>query len=514
MSKINNILVSVFTILILMSIAMCTASAQASTTISIASQTVNATGDTVTVPIMANNITNVAAYTISLTYDPKVVVVDSVGAGDLGGVTKVINNVTGVTQMSAFSTTPLSGNVILANIVLRAVGTAGQASPLTLSITTLSDDNGNSIPADVNNGVFSIAAPNVLNISASPNQVTVGTPTDVVFTVTSNGIAVNGATVTLSGVASGSNTTDVNGNTVINVNATGVGSITATASMTGYTDGTTTVSASQTPPPTKLDISANPTQVTVGIPAKVIFTVTSNGSPIKNAMVKLSGMATGSGKTNAKGIVAINVYAKNKGTITATASMTGYTDGTTTVAAIPPPTLSISANPTQVTVGTSTKVTFTVTSNGSSVKNAIVILSGVANGIGKTNANGIVTINVYAKNKGVITATTSMIGYTSGTTTVTAIKPPALSISANPTQVIVDTSTKVTFTVTSNGSSIKNAMVILSGAAYGSGKTNANGIVVINVYAKNKGTIIATASLTGYMSGTTKVSVVSRGHGR
>ena len=125
MSKINNILVSVFTILILMSIAMCTASAQASTTISIASQTVNATGDTVTVPIMANNITNVAAYTISLTYDPKVVVVDSVGAGDLGGVTKVINNVTGVTQMSAFSTTPLSGNVILANIVLRAVGTAG-----------------------------------------------------------------------------------------------------------------------------------------------------------------------------------------------------------------------------------------------------------------------------------------------------------------------------------------------------------------------------------------------------
>jgi hypothetical protein len=332
--------------------------------------------------------------------------------------------------------------------------------------------------------------------------------------VTSNGIAVNGATVTLSGVASGSNTTDVNGNTVINVNATGVGSITATASMTGYTDGTTTVSASQTPPPTKLDISANPTQVTVGIPAKVIFTVTSNGSPIKNAMVKLSGMATGSGKTNAKGIVAIIVYAKNKGTITATASMIGYTDGTTTVAAIPPPALSISANPTQVTVGTSTKVTFTVTSNGSSVKNAIVILSGVANGIGKTNANGIVTINVYAKNKGVITATASMIGYTSGTTTVTAIKPPALSISANPTQVTVGTPTKVTFTVTSNGSPIKNAMVILSGAAYGSGKTNANGIVAINVYAKNKGTITATASMIGYTSGTTKVSVVSRGHGR
>jgi hypothetical protein len=241
MTKLNNILISVFTILMLASITICAAST--STTINIASQTVNVTGDTVIVPIMANNITNVAAYTISMTYNRTVVVVDSVGAGALGGVTKVIDNVTGVTQMSAFSTTPLSGNVILANIVLRAVGTAGQTSPLTLSITTLSDDNGNTIPANVDNGTFSVAtlAIPILDISVSPTSVTTGVPTKVTFTVTSNGSAINGATVTMSGNATGSNTTDVNGNTVINVNATGVGSITATTSMTGYTSGTASI---------------------------------------------------------------------------------------------------------------------------------------------------------------------------------------------------------------------------------------------------------------------------------
>jgi hypothetical protein len=135
---------------------------------------------------MANNITNVAAYTISLTYNPAIVVVDSVGAGALGGVTTVINNVTGVTQMSAFSTTPQSGNVILANVTLRAVGTAGQTSPLTLTVTTLSDNNGNTIPAIVNNGTFSIAkSPPVLttiNVAPANSSVTVGNTTTFIAT--------------------------------------------------------------------------------------------------------------------------------------------------------------------------------------------------------------------------------------------------------------------------------------------------------------------------------------------
>jgi hypothetical protein len=240
MTKLNNILISVFAILMLTSITI--GAASTSTTVSIASQTA-ASGSTVTVPIMANNITNVAAYTISLTYDSNVIVVDNVGAGTLGEVTTSINNITGETQMSAFSTTPQSGNIILANVSLRAVGTIGQTSPLTLSITILSDDNGNTIPATVDNGTFSVATSAIptLDISASPTSVTTGVPTKVTFTVTSNGIVVNGATVTMIGNATGSNTTDINGNAVVIVNATGEDPIIATASMTGYTSGTASI---------------------------------------------------------------------------------------------------------------------------------------------------------------------------------------------------------------------------------------------------------------------------------
>ncbi len=83
-----------------------------------------------------------------------------------------------------------------------------------------------------------------LSISASPTTVTVGVPANVTFTVTSNGTAVSGATVTLSGNASGSNTTDINGITILTVNATSAGTIIAAANKTGYTSGSTAITAS------------------------------------------------------------------------------------------------------------------------------------------------------------------------------------------------------------------------------------------------------------------------------
>ena len=69
------------------------------------------------------------------------------------------------------------------------------------------------------------------------------TPVDLVFNVTSNGAAVEVATVELSGNATGSGTTDEDGLVTISVNATSEGIITVTANKTGYTDGTTTMTA-------------------------------------------------------------------------------------------------------------------------------------------------------------------------------------------------------------------------------------------------------------------------------
>jgi hypothetical protein len=86
-----------------------------------------------------------------------------------------------------------------------------------------------------------------LSLSASPTNVTVGVPTDVTFTVTSNNTPVEGADVNLTGSATGSGTTDANGTAVISVNATSVGTITATATKQSYSNATTAVTAAAKP---------------------------------------------------------------------------------------------------------------------------------------------------------------------------------------------------------------------------------------------------------------------------
>jgi len=84
-----------------------------------------------------------------------------------------------------------------------------------------------------------------LSISADPTTVTVNNPTDVTFTVTSDGTPVEGVGISLSGCADGSGTTDATGVAVISVNATSAGTITATASKDGYTSADTTLTAKE-----------------------------------------------------------------------------------------------------------------------------------------------------------------------------------------------------------------------------------------------------------------------------
>ncbi len=259
-----------------------------------------------------------------------------------------------------------------------------------------------------------------------------------------------------------------------------------------------------------LTVTANMTTVTVGIPTPVTFTVTSAGLPVPGATVTLSGVATGTGTpTDVNGNVIIIVTATGAGTITATASMTGFTSGTTTLAASALPVLTVAANMTTVTAGVPTPVNFTVRSAGLPVPGATVTLSGVATGTGTpTDVNSNVTIIVTATGAGTITATASMTGFTSGTTTLAASAPPVLTVTANPAIVTINTPTPVTFNVTSAGLPVSGATVTLSGNATGSGTTLANGSVVISVNAIGAGTITATASMTGFTNGTTTLSAI------
>jgi PGF-pre-PGF domain-containing protein len=115
-----------------------------------------------------------------------------------------------------------------------------------------------------------------LKISANPSSVIVGQPTNVTFNITRkcgiengdnqtycvaqpyipfSGINVHVAEVT--GNYTGSGITDANGQTVILVNASNVGTVLATASNPGYSDGSTNIMADVAPAPSSGDNGGN-----------------------------------------------------------------------------------------------------------------------------------------------------------------------------------------------------------------------------------------------------------------
>jgi len=113
--------------------------------------------------------------------------------------------------------------------------------------------------------------PLALSISADPTTVTVGTPTDVTFTVTNGSALIEGASITLTGCADESGTTDASGIVVISVNATSAGTITAIASKDGYTNADTSLTAEEQGEGTSSLVS-----LSVNIKPAISFVVTPN----------------------------------------------------------------------------------------------------------------------------------------------------------------------------------------------------------------------------------------------
>jgi uncharacterized membrane protein len=116
------------------------------------------TGGSVTVPIKINNVNNLAAADIWLSYNKNVVIVESVSNGNLGSVTSGIDNVNGITKMNWFSVTGKSGNFVFAYVTLKAVGTPGQTSSLHLTVKELVDPNGKVILSTTRDGLFKVAS--------------------------------------------------------------------------------------------------------------------------------------------------------------------------------------------------------------------------------------------------------------------------------------------------------------------------------------------------------------------
>ncbi|MGB8217186.1 MAG: hypothetical protein WCE94_07785 [Candidatus Methanoperedens sp.] len=288
--------------------------------------------------------------------------------------------------------------------------------------------------------------PVTLTVTASPSIITAGDPTGVTFTVTNIlGMPQSGITVDLTGTATGSGTTDANGNVVINVNSPKAGATTATASKTGFISASTRISAIRAAG--TLWVTATKSTIQAGAPVSVTFTVTNlAGVSGVGAKIELTGAATGSGTTDASGNVDITVNAANAGIITATASKFGFIGSNLTITAIKgtptstptstptlvptsvptitstatPPALAVTSNPATVIAGTATSVIFTVTSAGAKISGATITLAGAATGSGTTDAFGSVTLSVNAASSGVIIVKVSKTGLAGGNTTIIA----------------------------------------------------------------------------------------------
>ena len=170
----NKIIKNIGLVLIALSFMSLLATAQ-TTTISIGNATVSP-GNSTILPIMINNVTNVGAANINLSYDSTVVIVTNVAKGDFDFTDSSIDNVNGDTNINGLNlfSAGLNGNVKLAEVTLQAVGSAGSSSPLNIVINSLQTKEANPqpIPATPVNGTFTISDPNppsVVNPIANPH---------------------------------------------------------------------------------------------------------------------------------------------------------------------------------------------------------------------------------------------------------------------------------------------------------------------------------------------------------
>ncbi|MDY6959744.1 MAG: cohesin domain-containing protein, partial [Halobacteriota archaeon] len=128
-------------------------------------------GESVTVPVMIRNATNVGVVDINITFDPTVVNVEVEEiyvdvldkwfiTSDFDNPIPVIDNTTGFARIGAFqSENPgLNGDVGIVNLILTAVGDAGSFTTFDITVNELKEatPEGIDIPATVEDSMFTI----------------------------------------------------------------------------------------------------------------------------------------------------------------------------------------------------------------------------------------------------------------------------------------------------------------------------------------------------------------------
>ena len=143
-----------------------------SNTLYIADDVTTSHGHSVTVPIMIHNATDVACDGVKLTYDVSVVIVTSVTQGDFTTYFGFDNESAAdgwVTINTYISGTYLTGDVKIADVTLKAVGEAGDTSPLDMELISMTDQDGYPVPGIVSNGLFTVVSDTSPPIATDPS---------------------------------------------------------------------------------------------------------------------------------------------------------------------------------------------------------------------------------------------------------------------------------------------------------------------------------------------------------
>ena len=173
-------------ILIVLSLGLLMSAASAQT-VTIADGSADA-GATTTVTITADDVTDLANFDITVTYNPAVVIVT--GAANDAAFGSATNNLedaaSGSVRLASINTGAgqTGDGILISTLTLEAVGTSGQTSPLALTIDELKNSTGVTIAATTDDGLFAVTgeAPPVSIVSISDGSAAAGAATTVTIT--------------------------------------------------------------------------------------------------------------------------------------------------------------------------------------------------------------------------------------------------------------------------------------------------------------------------------------------
>ena len=383
---------------------------------------------------------------------------------------------------STLSWTTTNATSVSINQGIGAVATSGSTSVSPSATTTYiltATGSGGTVTC---NRTVTVTAPTpapTCTLSASPSSVTSGDSSTLSWTTTdATSASINQGVGSVTPVASGSTSVAPGSTTTYTMTAMGAGgTITCTA----------TVTVSDPPPPAPTcALSANPSSITTGDSSTLSWTST-------NATSVSIDQGVGNVTPVAAGSVSVSPLSTTTYTLTATGSGgTVVCDTTVTVTTTPPPppapTCTLSANPSSITTGDFSTLSWTST-NATSVS--------IDQGIGSVATSGSQSVSPGGTTTYTLTATGA--GGTvqcSKTVTVTSNPAPTCTLSASPSSITTGNSSTLSWT-TANATSVSVDQGIGSVAASGSTTVSPSSTTTYTLTATGAGgSITCTATVT------------------